>query len=189
MFYVNVPEVTFHTRVETDEQPGFKWQDVNSGDLFRGKRVVVFSLPGAFTPTCSSTHLPGFELNYEEILAEDVDEVYCISVNDSFVMNAWLKSLDITNVKALPDGSGEFTRKMGMLVDKDNLGFGMRSWRYSAVITDNIVEKIFVEPGFGDNVSADPFTTSDCDTMLEYLKEVQVARASRRSGQFAQSSD
>jgi len=181
MFYVNVPDVVFHTRVESDQAPGFEWKDVNSVDLFRGKRVVLFSLPGAFTPTCSSTHLPGYELNYKEILAEDVDEVYCLSVNDSFVMNAWLKSLDIKNVKALPDGSGEFSRKMGMLVDKDNLGFGFRSWRYSAVITDNIVEKIFVEPGYGDNIESDPFLVSDCDTMLQYLKDFSAERAIRRS--------
>lgn len=181
MFYVNVPDVVFHTRVESDQAPGFEWKDVKSVDLFRGKRVVLFSLPGAFTPTCSSTHLPGYELNYKEILAEDVDEVYCLSVNDSFVMNAWLKSLDIKNVKALPDGSGEFSRKMGMLVDKDNLGFGFRSWRYSAVITDNIVEKIFVEPGYGDNIESDPFLVSDCDTMLRYLKEFSTERAVRRS--------
>lgn len=181
MFYVNVPDVTFHTRVESDQAPGFEWKDVKTNELFRGKRVVLFSLPGAFTPTCSSTHLPGYELNYKEILQQDVDEVYCLSVNDSFVMNAWFKSLDIKNVKPLPDGSGEFSRKMGMLVDKDNLGFGYRSWRYSTVITDNIVEKIFVEPGYGDNIEADPFLVSDCETMMEYLKDFASKRALRRA--------
>lgn len=180
MFYVNVPDVTFRCRVESDVAPGFEWKDLNSMDMFRGKRVVLFSLPGAFTPTCSSTHLPGYELNYKAIRDLDVDEVYCLSVNDSFVMNAWLKSMDIVNVKSIPDGSGEFTRKMGMLVDKDNLSFGYRSWRYSAVITDGVVEKIFVEPGFGDNVDSDPFVVSDSESMITYLKEAQAVRARRR---------
>lgn len=172
MFYVTVPDVTFKVRVQTDDAPGFEWRDITSSDMFTGKRVVLFSLPGAFTPTCSSTHLPGYEAAYKEIVDNyEIDDVYCLSVNDSFVMNSWFKSLGIQMVKPIPDGSGEFTRKMGFLVDKANLGFGMRSWRYSMVIGNGIVEKMFVEPGFGDNVSGDPFTVSDVDTMLNYLKD------------------
>jgi peroxiredoxin len=182
MFYVTVPDVTFKTRVQTDESPGFAWKNVSSEELFNNKRVVLFSLPGAFTPTCSSTHLPGFEAAWKEITENyQIDDIYCLSVNDSFVMNAWFKSLGIQKVKPIPDGSGEFTRKMGMLVDKDNLGFGMRSWRYSAVIGNGIVEKIFVEPGYGDNVDGDPFQVSDVDTMLEYLRNWKEAVEKRRA--------
>lgn len=170
-FAIQVPNVVFKTRVQTDISPGFEWKDVTTADLFSGKRVVLFSLPGAFTPTCSSTHLPGFEAAYEQIKAQGVDEVYCLSVNDSFVMNAWFKSMMIENVKPIPDGSGEFTRKLGFLVAKDNLGFGMRSWRYSMVIENGVVEQMFVEPGLNDNVDADPFMVSDAETMLDYLKQ------------------
>ena len=139
-------------------------------DIFKGKRVVLFGLPGAFTPTCSSTHLPGYDDNYETILEHGFDDVYCLSVNDSFVMNAWFKQLDVKNVKPLPDGSGKFTRTLGMLVDKDNLGFGMRSWRYSAVVEDGMIQHMYVEPGLRDNADNDPFEVSDVYTMLEYIK-------------------
>lgn len=172
-FFIRTPDVVFKTRVQTDESPGFAWRDVTTRELFQGKRVVLFSLPGAFTPTCSSTHLPGYEARYEEILAAGVDEIYCLSVNDSFTMNAWLKSLGIEKVKAIPDGSAEFTRKMGFMVNKDNLGFGVRSWRYSMVIQDGVVEQMFVEPGLRDNAEDDPFFVSDADTMLTYLNGVQ----------------
>lgn len=174
-FVIRVPEVVFKTRVQTDESPGFEWRDVTSREMFAGKRVVLFSLPGAFTPTCSSTHLPGYEAFYQQIRELGVNEVYCLSVNDSFTMNAWFKSLGVENVKPVPDGSAEFTRKMGFLVDKANLGFGMRSWRYSAVISDGVVEQIFVEPGMDDNCPTDPFEVSDVDTMLAYLKSVKAA--------------
>lgn len=172
-FIIRVPEVVFKTRVQTDVQPGFAWKDVTSRDLFQGKRVVVFALPGAFTPTCSSTHLPGYEAMYKDIRSHGIDEVYCLSVNDSFTMNAWLKQVGIQQVKPIPDGTGEFTRKMGMLISKDNLGFGMRSWRYSMVIDDGVVEQMFVEPGFGDNVDDDPFVVSDAETMKRYLEQVK----------------
>jgi len=170
-FVVTVPEVTFKTRIQTDEAPGFAWKDVTSRDIFQGKRVAVFSLPGAFTPTCSSTHLPGFEAAYDQLKEQGIDEVYCISVNDAFTMNAWLTSLDIENVKPIPDGSGEFTRKMGFLVNKDNLGFGMRSWRYSMIVRDGVVEMMWVEPGLKDNAENDPFIVSDAQTMLDFLKK------------------
>lgn len=159
-----VPSVTFKTRVDGD------WKDVTSADIFLDKRVVVFALPGAFTPTCSSTHLPRFEELYDEIREQGIDEIYCLSVNDSFVMNAWAQDQLLEKVKVLPDGSGEFTRKMGMLVDKDNLGFGYRSWRYAMVVNDGVVEQMFVEPGLSDNCPDDPFVASDADTILDYLK-------------------
>ncbi|MCI5045006.1 MAG: peroxiredoxin [Aquisalinus sp.] len=175
-----VPNVTFRTRVRDESVEGpnpFRWQDVTSDELFNGKKVVLFALPGAFTPTCSSTHLPGYEEKFEELKAQGVDEVICLSVNDAFVMYQWGKHMGVDKVRLLPDGSGEFTRKMGMLVDKDNLGFGMRSWRYSALINDGQVEKMFIEPDFCDNAEADPFEVSDVDTMLGYLKGAEKVAA------------
>lgn len=169
-FNIAIPEVTFKTRVRIDEAPGFKWQDLTTAEIFNDKRVALVALPGAFTPTCSSTHLPGYEAIYDE-LVKSVDEVYCLSVNDSFVMNAWFDSLNITKVRPIPDGTGEFTRKMGFLVNKDNVGFGMRSWRYSMVVDKGIVEMMWVEPGLNDNVPDDPFFVSDAMTMLEYLNQ------------------
>ncbi|MCG9884718.1 MAG: peroxiredoxin [Cyanobacteria bacterium] len=172
-----VPDVTFKTRVRDESVEGpnpFRWQDVTTAELFGGKRVVVFSLPGAFTPTCSSTHLPRYEELYDEILAQGVDAVICISVNDAFVMFQWGKQQGAEKVFLLPDGNGEFTRKMGMLVEKTNLGFGMRSWRYSMVVSDGAIEKMFVEPEYGDNCPTDPFEVSDADTMLAYLKEAKA---------------
>jgi thioredoxin-dependent peroxiredoxin len=168
-----VPSVVFKTRVRDESVGGpnpFRWQDVSTEEVFGGKRIVVFSLPGAFTPTCSSTHLPRYEELYEEIKSQGVDEIYCLSVNDAFVMFQWGKNLGADKVKLLPDGNGEFTRKMGMLVEKSNLGFGMRSWRYSMVVKDGTVEKVFAEPGYSDNCETDPFEVSDADTMLAYLK-------------------
>jgi|TARA_Y100000310_G_scaffold336642_1_gene421738 peroxiredoxin len=170
----NVPSVIFKTRVRDESLEGenpFKWQDIDSNKIFKGKRVVVFALPGAFTPTCSSTHLPGYEKFYDEIKMQGVDEVYCISVNDAFVMFQWGKHQGAKKIKLLPDGNGEFTRKMGMLVRKEDLGFGDRSWRYSMVVNNGIIEKIFVENGFSDNCPTDPFEVSDAETMLKYLKE------------------
>ncbi len=171
-----VPDVVFKTRVRDESVPGpnpFRWQDLSTPDLFGGKRVVLFSLPGAFTPTCSTSHLPRYEELYEEIKSLGVDAVICLSVNDAFVMFQWGKQQNAQNVFLLPDGNGEFTRKMGMLVDKSNLGFGMRSWRYSMVVNDGAIEKMFIEPGYGDNAPSDPFEVSDADTMLAYWKSVQ----------------
>jgi thioredoxin-dependent peroxiredoxin len=168
-----VPDVVFKTRVRDESIGGdnpFKWQDVTTKDVFAGKKVIVFSLPGAFTPTCSSTHLPRYEALYSEIKALGVDEIYCMSVNDAFVMYQWGLKLGANQVKLLPDGNGEFTRKMGMLVEKSNLGFGMRSWRYSMLVNDGKVEKLFAELGYSDNCETDPFEVSDADTMLAYLK-------------------
>lgn len=159
-----LPVVTFYTREFGD------WNVVRSNEIFDNRRVVVFALPGAFTPTCSSTHLPGYEDLYEQIIATGIDEVYCVSVNDSFVMNAWAETQGVKNVKMLPDGNGDFTRAMGMLVEKENLGFGNRSWRYSMVVSNGVVEKLFVEPGYQDNCQTDPFEVSDAETMLNYLR-------------------
>jgi len=167
-----LPEVTFKTRVRDESIGGdnpFRWQDVTTADIFKGKSVVVLALPGAFTPTCSSTHLPGFENNYKALKKAGVDEVYCLSVNDAFVMFQWAKNLNITNVKMLPDGNGDFSRQMGMLVKKENLGFGLRSWRYSMHVVDGEIKQLFAEPGKMDNCPDDPFTVSDVDTMLNYL--------------------
>jgi peroxiredoxin len=168
-----VPDVVFKTRVRDESIGGdnpFRWQDVTTSDVFAGKKIVVFSLPGAFTPTCSSTHLPRYEELYDEIKAQGVDEIYCLSVNDAFVMYQWGLKLGANKVKLLPDGNAEFTRKMGMLVDKSNLGFGLRSWRYSMLVNDGKIEKVFSEAGYSDNCPTDPFEVSDADTMLAYLK-------------------
>ena len=169
----HVPDVTFKTRVRDESIGGdnpFTWYDLTTDELFANKKVVVFSLPGAFTPTCSTSHLPRYEALYNEFKALGVDEVVCISVNDAFVMYQWGLKQNRENVFLLPDGNGEFTRKMGMLVDKSNLGFGMRSWRYSMHIDNKAIKKVFKEPDFGDNCPTDPFEVSDADTMLEYLK-------------------
>ena len=153
---------------------GGVWVDRTTKDLFGDKRVILFSLPGAFTPTCSTYQLPGFDENYEVFKAHGIDEIYCISVNDSFVMNAWAEHVGIKNVKVIPDGNGEFTRQTGMLVEKQNLGFGMRSWRYSMLVDDRRVRKLFTEPDFGDRAPTDPFEVSDAKTMLRYLDEINI---------------
>jgi thioredoxin-dependent peroxiredoxin len=171
-----VPDVVFKTRVRDESIGGdnpFKWQDVTTKDIFAGKRIIVFSLPGAFTPTCSTSHLPGYEAAYDQIKSLGIDEVCCLSVNDAFVMYQWGKNMGAKNVKLLPDGNGEFSRKMGMLVEKANLGFGMRSWRYSMVVNDGQVEKVFAEAGYSDNCETDPFEVSDVNTMLAYLKSAK----------------
>ena len=173
MALTHVPNVVFKTRVRDESVGGdnpYRWEDKTSADIFGGKKVVVFSLPGAFTPTCSSNHLPRYDELYEEFRKEGVDEIVCVSVNDAFVMFKWGKEQGNQNIFLLPDGNGEFTRKMGMLVDKSNIGFGMRSWRYSMVVNDGKIEKMFIEPGFEDNCGSDPFEVSDADTMLAYLR-------------------
>ncbi|MEM6850837.1 MAG: peroxiredoxin [Pseudomonadota bacterium] len=167
-----VPQVTFHTRVRDESVGGdnpYRWEDKTTDDYFKGKRVILFSLPGAFTPTCSTFQLPDFEKLFPDFKAKGVDEIYCMSVNDSFVMNAWGRAQNLENVKLIPDGSGEFTRKMGMLVNKDNLGFGARSWRYAAIVSDGVVEQWFEEPGFSDNAESDPYGESSPQKILESL--------------------
>jgi peroxiredoxin len=169
----HVPQVTFKTRIRNEALGGpnpFEWKDVSTDDLFKGKSVVVFSLPGAFTPTCSTSHLPRYEELYDDFKAQGVDAVICVSVNDAFVMFQWGKSQNAKNVFLLPDGNGDFTRQMGMLVKKENLGFGMRSWRYAMHVEDGEIKQMFSEPGFQDDAPSDPFEVSDADTMLNYLK-------------------
>lgn len=154
-----VPSVTFPTR------QGDQWVNVTTDELFAGKTVVVFSLPGAFTPTCSSTHLPRYNELYPVFKEYGVDDILCVSVNDTFVMNAWKADQEADNITFIPDGNAEFTRGMGMAVAKDDLGFGERSWRYSMLVKDGVIEKMFIEP----NEPGDPFKVSDADTMLNYI--------------------
>lgn len=171
-----VPNVIFKTRVRDESIGGdnpFRWQDVSTDDIFKGKKIVILALPGAYTPTCSTQHLPGYDAKYQELIDHGVDEVYCLSVNDAFVMYQWSKHLNVTNVKMLPDGNGDFTQAMGMLVKKENVGFGSRSWRYSMLAEDKKILKIFSEPGKVDNCPDDPFTVSGVDTLLAYLKQNQ----------------
>jgi len=154
-----VPQVRFRLREEGS------WRDIDSEELFAGKTVVVFSLPGAFTPTCSSSHVPRYQQLAPIFKEHGVDDIICISVNDAFVMDAWQKDEDADRIRFVPDGNGEFTEKMGMLVDKSDLGFGKRSWRYSMLVKDGVIDKMFIEP----EVEGDPYEVSDADTMLEYL--------------------
>jgi glutaredoxin-like protein len=154
-----IPQVVFHTRREHE------WVDVSSDEVFKGKTVVVFALPGAFTPTCSSTHVPRYNQLTAEFKRHGVDEIVCVSVNDAFVMNEWRTEQKAWNITFLPDGNGDFSRGMGMLVPKNDLGFGDRSWRYSMLVKDGVVQKMFIEP----DVPGDPFEVSDADTMLAYI--------------------
>ncbi|SDG19919.1 peroxiredoxin [Sulfitobacter delicatus] len=177
---IQVPNVTFKTRVRDESIEGsnpFRWEDKTSDDFFKGKRVVLFSLPGAFTPTCSTYQLPGFENNFAAFQEQGIDAIYCLSVNDSFVMNKWKEMQDVKNIDVIPDGSGEFTRRMGMLVAKDNLGFGARSWRYAAIVNDGKIEAWFEEPGICDNHSEDPYGVSSPENVLEYLANEQKTEA------------
>lgn len=154
-----VPQVTFHTR------QGDQWVNVTTDELFKNKTVIVFSLPGAFTPTCSSSHLPRYNELAPVFARLGVDDILCVSVNDTFVMNAWKDDQKADRITFIPDGNGEFTAGMGMLVEKEELGFGKRSWRYSMLVRNGVVEKMFVEP----EEPGDPFKVSDADTMLKYL--------------------
>ncbi|MBA4740049.1 MAG: glutathione peroxidase [Burkholderiales bacterium] len=174
-----IPAVSFKTR-ENDE-----WKTINSHEIFNNRTVVAFSLPGAFTPTCSSTHLPRYNELAPAFFQNGVDKIVCLSVNDAFVMNEWAKDQESENILLLPDGNGEFSEKLGMLVDKTDLGFGKRSWRYSMLVRNGVIEKTFIEP----NVPGDPFEVSDADTMLNYLnpqaqKPDQIAILTREGCSF-----
>ena len=147
-----------------------KWVEMTKESLFNGKRVVIFGLPGAYTPTCSSQQLPGYEQAYSEFREAGIDDIYCVTVNDSFICNEWHIDQGLVNVKIIPDGSAEFTIKMGMDVRKDNVGFGIRSWRYAAIIDDGHVIQEFVEPGFADNFEGDPYDISAADNVLDNVK-------------------
>ena len=169
-----VPDVVLKTRVRDESIGGdnpYRWQDVSTHELFEGRRVVVFALPGAFTPTCTNEQCPAFELLYDDLRAAGVDEVYCLSVNDAFVMHQWGRHLGLKKVRLLPDGSGAFTRRMGMLINKEHLGFGYRSWRYAMVVRDGVIEKWLEEPGVNDEgMDDDPYGASDPKVVLEYLR-------------------
>ena len=167
-----LPKVTFRTRVREESVGGpnpYRWSDRTTDDYFKGRRAVVFSLPGAFTPTCSTYQLPDFEKLHGAFREAGIDQIYCVSVNDAFVMNAWGKQQGLAHVKLIPDGSGEFTRKMGMLVSKDNLGFGMRSWRYAAIVEDGVIEAWFEEPGFADETEDDPYGETSPHKVLDHV--------------------
>ena len=155
----SVPKVTFRARRNNE------WVDISTDELFNGKSVIVFSLPGAFTPTCSSTHVPGYSEMAPVFKDNGIDDIVCVSVNDTFVMNEWAKEQAAHNITFIPDGNAEFTEGMGMLVDKTALGFGKRSWRYSMLVKDGVIEKMFIEP----EVAGDPFEVSDAETMLNYI--------------------
>jgi len=168
-----VPNVTFKTRVRDESIGGenpFKWLDLTSDEIFKNKKVVLFALPGAFTPTCSTTHAPGYENKIAEFKELGIDSVICLSVNDAFVMYQWAQKLGIKDVFMLPDGNADFTRGMGALVSKKNVGFGDRSWRYSMFVDNGEVKNIFSEADQMDEAMSDPFEVSDADTMLSYLK-------------------
>lgn len=169
----HVPTVVFKTRVRDESIEGpnpYRWEDVSTFDLFAGKRVVLFSLPGAFTPTCSTYQLPGFEEKFQEFRDFGIDDIYCMSVNDAFTMNAWAKSQNIQNIKVIPDGNAEFTSAMGMLVGKYNLGFGLRSWRYAVVVNNGKIETWFIEEGKKHNCEDDPYGLTAPDNILDWLK-------------------
>ena len=173
---MNIKKHTFKFRTgDSDEKGGCtfiggSWVDKTTDDLFKGKKIILFSLPGAFTPTCSSQQLPGFEKNAEELKKLGIDEIYCCSVNDSYVMNAWAKKMNISNVKVIPDGSGLFTKYMGMLISKDHDGFGQRSWRYMAIVKDGVIEKWWQEPGINNSGSDDdPYTETTPENTIKYL--------------------
>lgn len=170
-----VPAVSFKIRVRDDSIEGpnpYRWDDLTSYQIFGSKRVIVFSLPGAFTPTCSTMQLPGFETMYDEFKQKHgIDEIYCLSVNDAFTMNAWAKTQGIKNVKVIPDGNLEFTQKMRMSVDKSNLGFGDRSWRYAMIVNDGKIEAWFEEPGFSNNCETDPYGETSPENIMKWMDE------------------
>lgn len=173
MTVTRIPDAVFHTRVRNPALAGpnpFEWKDVTSRDLFAGRKVVLFGVPGAFTPACSDTHLPGYETNVDAFLELGIDRVICTSVNDAFVMHRWAQSSMVERVRMLPDGNGDFARSMGMLVDRSSQGMGRRSWRYSLFADDLAVKKVFAEPGIQDNPPGVPVQVSDAGTMLAYLR-------------------
>ena len=169
-FNITVPKVTFKTRRTIDEAPGFEWYDLTSEEMFTSKRVVLFALPGAFTPTCSTYQLQRFEKLFNEFKSLDIDKIYYLSVNDAFVMNAWSKDQGIKNVKVIPDGSGNMTRFLGMLIGKNHLGFGLRSWRFMCIVNDGVIEHWWQEPGINnDGQDDDPYEQSTPKNCLDYL--------------------
>ena len=181
---MRIPNITFKTRVGDLAENGEctfengKWVDITTTTLFQNKKVVLFSLPGAFTPTCTSQQLPGFETMCKTFkISHNIDDVYCVSVNDSYVMNAWAHASNIQNVKMIPDGNGEPTKALDMLVTKEAIGFGYRSWRYAAIINDCEIEKMFIEPGRDINDPSDPYGVSSPENVLSYLQSEEIKRS------------
>jgi glutaredoxin-like protein len=164
----NIPQTSFSIIKDGE------WIKRDSNDIFTEKNVVVFALPGAFTPTCSSTHLPRYNELAQQFFANGVDEIICLSVNDTFVMNSWAEDQNAENISFIPDGNGEFSQKMGMLVDKSDIGFGKRSWRYAMLVKNGVIDKMFIEA----DVAGDPFEVSDADTMLAYINPEAVQKQS-----------
>ena len=151
------------------------WVLKRTQDIFNDKEVVVFGLPGAFTPTCSAFQLPKFEDLYDEFKDLGIDEVYCTSVNDSFVMNAWFEQQGITKVKALPDGNGDFAKSVNMINDFTNRGFGMRSWRYCMYVKNAEIKVRYTEWGEPEACPIqDPFEVSNAEKMIEALKQMKA---------------
>jgi len=185
-----IPDTTFYMHdyaegetggCSIDGVPNFEWSIKRASDLFGGKRVVIFALPGAFTPTCSSAQLPGYELNYDKFKELGIDEVYCTSVNDAFVMRSWAVDQGLQNIKMLPDGNGDFAKGMEMLVDKSNLGFGQRSWRYAMVVDDLNIERMFAEDHWStDLYPVDPFEVSNAENVLAYLSNPHPEEAEQQ---------
>ena len=161
-----IPDISFRTRSLGE------WKDVSTDDYFKGKRVILFALPGAFTPTCSNQQLPGYEKLHDVFKQHGIDEVYCLSINDSYVMNAWAANQKLEKVKVIPDGNGDFTDQVDMLVEKSDCGFGMRSWRYAMIVNDGTVEVMFEEPGKQDNNDGDPYSVSSPENVLKYLQSM-----------------
>ena len=181
---MKIPNITFKTRVGDLAENGEctfengKWVDITTTTLFQNKKVILFSLPGAFTPTCTSQQLPGFETMCKTFkISHNIDDVYCVSVNDSYVMNAWAHASNIQNVKMIPDGNGELTKALDMLVTKEAIGFGYRSWRYAAIINDCEIEKMFIEPGRDINDPSDPYGVSSPENVLSYLQSEEIKRS------------
>lgn len=175
-----LPEVTFRTRIRDagvgGENP-FRWQDRTTNDYFGGKTAILIGLPGAFTPTCSNRQLPAYDRMAKTFAEQGVDDIYCVSVNDAFVMNRWAAHLGLKSIEMVPDGTGAFTRRMGMLVRKDNLGFGLRSWRYAAVARNGVVRAWFEEPGLCDNADGDPYEASTPEAVLAWLQSAKAGQA------------
>ena len=165
-----VPSVTFHTRIYNDVKKEFEWLDVNTWDIFAGERILMFSLPGAFTPTCSTYQLPGFEQLAEEFYAEGITGIVCMTVNDAFVCNAWAKANNLKHVQVIPDGACKFTEAMNMAVDKDSLGFGRRSWRYACIVENGTIEDWFIEEGREDNRKDDPYMFTNPEYILQQIR-------------------
>ena len=175
MLLNRLPEITFHTRVRDASIPGdnpFRWQDKTTTEIFAGKRSILFSLPAAFSPTCTDHHVPRYEDLADQFKALGIDQIVCVAVNDAFVMFQWGKKVGVNQIYLLPDGNAEFTRRMGMLIDRSAFGMGMRSWRYSLLLNGVEIERAFVEQGIDAPNPEDPLKVSDADTMMKHLQSL-----------------